>query len=251
MNASACLRVLPQADAGTHWTESGKHKSMTVPIITIDGPVSSGKGTVAREVARALGWHLLDSGALYRVLGLDAQRRGVGPDDETALAELARHLPVRFVEQAEDTREELEGEDVSLRIREQDVSDLASRVAALESVRTALLERQRGFAEAPGLVADGRDMGTVVFPDAPLKVFLTASAEERARRRYKQLNEKGIGANLAALVEDIRERDERDYHRDVAPLRPASDAVEVDSTEQSVAEVVSGIVEEARRRGLV
>jgi cytidylate kinase len=223
---------------------------MTVPIITIDGPVSSGKGTVARELARALGWHLLDSGALYRVLGLYAQRRGVAPEDEASLAELARHLPVRFVEQDGDTLVELEGEDVSLRIREQDVSDLASRVAALESVRAALLERQHGFAEAPGLVADGRDMGTVVFPQAPLKVFLTASAEERARRRYKQLNDKGIGANLAALIEDIRDRDERDYNRAVAPLRPASDAVELDSTTRSVDAVVADILDEAGRRGL-
>lgn len=223
---------------------------MTVPIITIDGPVSSGKGTVARELARALGWHLLDSGALYRVLGLYAHRRGVTPEDEASLADLARHLPVRFVEQDHDTLVELEGEDVSLRIREQDVSDLASRVAALESVRAALLERQRGFAEAPGLVADGRDMGTVVFPEAPLKVFLTASAEERARRRHKQLNDKGIGANLAALVEDIRDRDERDYNRAVAPLRPASDALELDSTERPVDAVVTEILDEAGQRGL-
>ncbi len=223
---------------------------MTAPIITIDGPVSSGKGTLARELARELGWHLLDSGALYRVLGLYAHRRGVAPEDEVSLAELARQLPVRFFEQDMDTRVELDGENVSLRIREQDVSDLASRVAALESVRTALLERQRRFAEAPGLVADGRDMGTVVFPEAPLKVFLTASAEERARRRYKQLNDKGIGANLADLVEDIRSRDERDYQRAVAPLRPASDAVELDSTERPVADVVTEILDEAGRRGL-
>ncbi len=223
---------------------------MTVPVITIDGPVSSGKGTVARELARALGWHLLDSGALYRVLGLHAYRRGVAPEDEASLAELARHLPVRFVEQDADTVVELEGEDVSRRIREQDVSNLASRVAALESVRAALLERQHGFAEAPGLVADGRDMGTVVFPRAPLKVFLTASAEERARRRYKQLNDKGIGANLAALIEEIRDRDERDYNRAVAPLRPASDAVELDSTTRSVDAVVADILDEAGRRGL-
>jgi cytidylate kinase len=223
---------------------------MTVPVITIDGPVSSGKGTLARELARELDWHLLDSGALYRVLGLYAQWRGVAPEDEAGLAELARLLPVRFVEQDADTRVELAGEDVSLRIREEDVSDLASRVAALEAVRTALLERQRRFAEAPGLVADGRDMGTVVFPQAPLKVFLTASAEERARRRYKQLNDKGIGAKLADLVDDIRSRDERDYQRTVAPLCPASDALELDSTERPVAEVVAEILDEAGRRGL-
>lgn len=223
---------------------------MTVPVITIDGPVSSGKGTVARALARRLGWHLLDSGALYRVLGLYGQRRGASLDDVDAMVPLARQLPVRFEERDNDTAVFLDGEDVSLLIRGEDVGELASRVAVLEPVREALLDRQRAFVEAPGLVADGRDMGTVVFPDAALKVFLTASAEERARRRHKQLNDKGLGANLAALVEDIRARDQRDMNREVAPLRPADDAVRIDSTTLTVDEVVSGILNEAVSRAL-
>jgi cytidylate kinase len=224
---------------------------MTVPVIAIDGPVSSGKGTVAREVARRLGWHLLDSGALYRVLGLYAQRRGVDLDAAAEVEPLARDLPVRFEDIGDDTAIFLEDEDVSLTIRTEEVGELASRVAVLEPVRQALLERQRAFAQTPGLVADGRDMGTVVFPDAPLKVYLTASAEERAKRRHKQLNDKGLGANLAALIEDIRARDERDMNREVAPLRPADDALQVDSTSLTVDEVVSGILDEAGKRGLV
>lgn len=224
---------------------------MTVPVIAIDGPVSSGKGTVAREVARRLGWHLLDSGALYRVLGLYGRRLGANLDDAGEIEPLARQLPVKFQDIGDDTAIFLEDEDVSLTIRTEEVGDLASRVAVLEPVREALLQRQRAFAQAPGLVADGRDMGTVVFPDAPLKVYLTASAEERAKRRHKQLNDKGLGANLAALIEDIRARDERDMNREVAPLRPADDALQVDSTSLTVDEVVSGILDEAGKRGLV
>lgn len=221
------------------------------PVITIDGPVSSGKGTVARELARRLGWHLLDSGALYRVLGLYGERRGVDLDDVRQVEPLARDLPVRFEDIGEDTAIFLEEEDVGTIIRTEQVGELASRVAVLEPVRDALLDRQRAFAREPGLVADGRDMGTVVFPDAALKVYLTASAEERAKRRHKQLNDKGLGANLAALIEDIRARDERDMNREVAPLRPAEDALQVDSTSLTVDEVVSGILDEAGKRGLV
>lgn len=224
---------------------------MTVPVIAIDGPVSSGKGTVAREVARRLEWHLLDSGALYRVLGLYGQRLGANLDDAGEIEPLALQLPVKFQDIGDDTAIFLEDEDVSLTIRTEEVGELASRVAVLEPVRKALLQRQRAFAQAPGLVADGRDMGTVVFPDAPLKVYLTASAEERAKRRHKQLNDKGLGANLAALIEDIRARDERDMNREVAPLRPADDALQVDSTSLTVDEVVSGILDEAGKRGLV
>lgn len=224
---------------------------MSVPIITIDGPVSSGKGTVARIVARTLGWHLLDSGALYRVLGLYAAERGVSLDDAAALAPLAEALPVRFLEEDGDTRVELDGEDVGHRIRTEEVGELASRVAVHPPVRQALLARQKAFVEAPGLVADGRDMGTIVFTSAPLKIFLTASAEERARRRYNQLKEKGFDATLAALVEDIRNRDERDMKREVAPLRPADDAVVVDSTDLTVDAVVDRILDEARRRSLI
>lgn len=224
---------------------------MNVPVITIDGPVSSGKGTVAREVAVRLGWHLLDSGALYRVLGFHADKTGVPLDDERALVALAENLPVRFIEQDGDTRVVLDGEDVSNTIRTEQVGELASKVAVFQPVRDALLGRQQTFAQPPGLVADGRDMGTVVFTAAPLKIFLTASAEERARRRYNQLKEKGFGATLAALVEDIRSRDERDMNRDVAPLRPADDALVVDSTSLTVTEVVDRILDEARQRSLL
>ena len=226
---------------------------MTAPstaVLTIDGPVSSGKGTVARLVAARLGWHLLDSGALYRVLGYHARNQGVALDDEAALVTMAQSLPVRFVEQQGDTAVILDGEDVSNIIRQESVGELASQVAVLQPVRDALLARQRAFAEAPGLVADGRDMGTVVFTSAPLKIYLTASAEERARRRFEQLKEKGFGATLATLVEDIRTRDDRDMNREVAPLRPADDAVVIDSTPLSVDDVVDRILDEAAARQL-
>ena len=220
------------------------------PILTIDGPVSSGKGTMARLVAIRLGWHLLDSGALYRVLGYHARNQGVALDDEPALIALAEDLPVRFVEQQGNTAVILAGEDVSNIIRQESVGELASQVAVLQPVRDALLARQRAFAESPGLVADGRDMGTVVFTSAPLKIYLTASAEERARRRFEQLKEKGFGATLATLVEDIRTRDDRDMNREVAPLRPADDAVVIDSTTMTVDDVVNRILDEAAARQL-
>lgn len=216
---------------------------MQAPVVTIDGPVSSGKGTVARLVAAQLGWHLLDSGALYRVLGYHARACGVALDDEAALVPLADKLPVRFVEQAGDTSVLLAGEDVSRIIRTEEVGALASQVAVLPRVRAALLARQRAFAQAPGLVADGRDMGTVVFADAPAKIFLTASAEERARRRYNQLLEKGFDAKIAPLIEDIRARDARDQERKVAPLKPADDALVIDSTDLSIDQVVNRILE--------
>ena len=227
---------------------------MTAPstaVLTIDGPVSSGKGTVVRLVAIRLGWHLLDSGALYRVLGYHAKNQGLALDDEPALVELAKTLPVRFIEQEGETAVILDGEDVSNIIRQESVGELASQVAVLQPVRDALLARQRVFAEAPGLVADGRDMGTVVFTSAPLKIYLTASAEERARRRFEQLKEKGFDATLATLVEDIRTRDDRDMNREVAPLRPADDAVVIESTTLTVDEVVNRILEEAAARQLV
>ena len=219
--------------------------------MTIDGPVSSGKGTVARLVAIRLGWHLLDSGALYRVLGYHARNQGLALDDEPALVELAKTLPVRFIEREGETAVILDGEDVSNIIRQESVGELASQVAVLQPVRDALLARQRVFAEPPGLVADGRDMGTVVFTSAPLKIYLTASAEERARRRFEQLKEKGFDATLATLVEDIRTRDDRDMNREVAPLRPADDAVVIESTTLTVDEVVNRILEEAAARQLV
>ncbi len=216
----------------------------TAPVITIDGPSGSGKGTVGRAVAERLGWHFLDSGALYRVLGLAALKRGLDLGDEAALAELARGLDVRF----EGARVILEGEDVSEAIRSEAAGAAASRVAALPSVREALLARQRAFRRPPGLVADGRDMGTVVFPDAPLKVFLEASPEERARRRFEQLKAQGLDVNLARILTDIRERDRRDRERPVAPLKPAPDAVVIDSTERDPESVVQEILRLAAQR---
>lgn len=218
---------------------------MTVPVITIDGPVSSGKGTVARRVAKLLGWHLLDSGALYRVLGYHATRQGVSLQDAAALAELAKSLPLTFVDDNDDTRILLDNDDVSRVIRTEDVGALASQVAILPEVRDALLDRQKAFAAMPGLVADGRDMGTVVFADAGTKIFLTASVEERANRRYKQLMDKGFDASIPRLVEDIRARDARDRDRKVAPLLPAKDALVVDSTKMTVDQVVERILEHA------
>lgn len=193
---------------------------MNAPVIAIDGPSASGKGTVAYLVARALGFHYLDSGALYRLVALAAGRQGVAMDDEPALAAVARHLDVRF----EGAEVYLAGQRVGDDIRTEACGRDASRVAALGAVRDALLERQRAFRQAPGLVAEGRDMGTVVFPEARLKVFLTASAEVRAERRHKQLIEKGIAATLPDLLKDLRERDARDANRSVAPLKPSPDA---------------------------
>jgi len=211
----------------------------TAPVITIDGPSGSGKGTLSRMIARRLGWHFLDSGALYRLTALHAMRRGVDFSHEDAVAELARTLPVRFEEGEDEPLVLLDGEEVSGEIRSESAGNNASRVAAIPAVREALLERQRAFREAPGLVADGRDMGTVVFPEAPAKIFLTASAGERAERRHKQLIEKGMGASLADLVREIEERDRRDASRPVAPLKPAEDALVLDSTGIPIDEVVA------------
>ena len=221
----------------------------SVPIIAIDGPSGSGKGTVARILAKRLRWQLLDSGALYRLVALAGAVRGCAPDDEPGHAALAAALDVRFeVDETGAERVLLDGQDVTLELRAETTGNAASRVAAMPSVRHALLARQRAFAVPPGLVADGRDMGTVVFPDAPVKVFLTASAEERASRRYKQLKEKGLPANLAGLSQEILERDQRDSSRPVAPLRPAPDAVVVDSTGLSVEAVVERILAIAASR---
>ncbi|MEO8309455.1 MAG: (d)CMP kinase [Pseudomonadota bacterium] len=223
------------------------------PVIAIDGPSGSGKGTISRRVAEALDWHLLDSGALYRLVALAGQQGGLPADDEEAHARLAGQMVVAFGTGAGG------GEQVLLGVEKQDVTHLirseqagagASRVAAWPSVRAALLARQRGLARLPGLVADGRDMGTVVFPGASLKIYLTASAEERARRRYNQLKDKDSGASLAALSRDIAERDRRDTTRSVAPLRPASDAVVIDSTQLGIDQVVRQVLREAHTRGL-
>ena len=223
---------------------------MSAPVIAIDGPSGTGKGTIARLVKAWLGWHLLDSGALYRVTASHAENRGVALDDAARVAALAQALPVAFIEGAQDTRVLLEGEDVSDRIRSEAAGSAASRVAAIPAVRAALLARQRAFRQAPGLVADGRDMGTVVFPDAELKIYLTASVEERARRRYKQLNEKGMGVNLPQLLEDIAERDRRDEQRAIAPLKPATDAIILDTTDSDIATVVDHVKRLVRETGL-
>ncbi|MFP4154199.1 MAG: (d)CMP kinase [Halothiobacillaceae bacterium] len=218
---------------------------MTVPVIAIDGPSGSGKGTLARRIAERLGYALLDSGALYRLTALAASRRGLVLGDAEAVAEVARALDVHF---AADGTIRLEGAAVGAELRTETTGEMASVVAAHPPVRDALLQRQRDFAVAPGLVADGRDMGTVVFPDAPLKVFLDASPEIRAERRYKQLIEKGLDANLPALVEEIRARDHRDRNRKVAPLAPAADAVVIDSSALDADEVEGRVLALIRDR---
>jgi CMP/dCMP kinase len=221
------------------------------PIVTIDGPSGSGKGTISRAVARRSGWHLLDSGALYRLVALAGAEAGLGPDDVPRHAQLARDMVVSF-EVARDGSERvrLGGRDATAAIRSEEAGQGASRVAAWPAVRAALLERQRAFARAPGLVADGRDMGTVVFPEAALKIFLTATPEERALRRYKQLKDKGSDVSLAALSREISERDLRDQTREVSPLKPASDACVIDSSRLSVEAVVGRVLELGAARRL-
>jgi cytidylate kinase len=221
----------------------------SVPIITIDGPSGAGKGTVCRRVAANLQWHLLDSGALYRLVAYTAQATNVSLDDAAALVGVAAGLDVTFGADLQgDEQIWLAGNEVSNAIRSEQAGDGASRVAAIPAVRSALVARQHAFARPPGLVADGRDMGTVIFPTAALKIFLTASAAERALRRYNQLKDKGLGANLAALSLEIAERDRRDANRPVAPLRPAADAVVLDSTSLTVDEVVAQVLELAATR---
>ncbi|MGH8120399.1 MAG: (d)CMP kinase [Gammaproteobacteria bacterium] len=211
-----------------------------IPVITVDGPSGTGKGTLAAYLAHWLGWHFLDSGALYRILAFSAVRDSVNVEDEHTLASLARGLKLDFQNQ-EPGREVavlLEGNDISQDIRTETCGNLASRLAAMPGVRAALLDRQRQFRQPPGLVADGRDMGTVVFPDAVVKIFLTASPDERARRRHKQLKEKGFDVNLAQLSVEIAERDARDSQRTVSPLRPADDAAVIDTTNLALVDVI-------------
>jgi len=219
--------------------------SAVPPVIAVDGPAASGKGTIAAGVAAALGFHYLDSGALYRLVALQALEHGIDAGDAPALAAAAAALPVAF----QGGRTTLEGRDVTDLIRGEATSRMASAVAVHPGVRAALLTRQRAFRQPPGLVADGRDMGTVVFPDAALKVFLTASAEERARRRHKQLIEKGISITIDSLLRDIRERDARDATRAVAPLAAAPDAVLLDTTDLSIAAATDAVLGHYAGRG--
>lgn len=219
------------------------------PVITIDGASGTGKGTVSQLLAKRLGWKFLDSGALYRVLALGAQKHGVALDNEQALNVLAEHLDVQFfARESEAPHIILEGEDVTETIRTEKIGNAASIIAALPAVRAALLSRQRAFRDKPGLVADGRDMGTVVFPDAELKIFLLASPEERALRRYNQLKERGINVTLGDLIEELRVRDRRDKERIVAPLKPADDAICIDTDRLTIEQVVERILFEIKRK---
>lgn len=218
----------------------------TVPVITVDGPSGAGKGTLCKALAKALQWHLLDSGAIYRVLALAALHHHVDITSEETLVPIAAHLDVRFVSTEMRVATILEGEDVSAEIRTQEVAEVASRIAAFPRVREALLRRQRAFRELPGLIADGRDMGTVVFPDAQVKIFLDASAEERADRRMRQLQEQGISVNFERLLVEIKDRDDRDRNRPVAPLVAAADALVLDSTSMSIEQVIEKSLQYAK-----
>ncbi|WP_338363179.1 (d)CMP kinase [uncultured Pseudoalteromonas sp.] len=219
-------------------------QALLMPVITVDGPSGSGKGTVCRLLADKLGWDVLDSGAIYRVLSLAALHHQIALDNEEALVPLAANLDVQFLVDSQTNAGKviLEGEDVTSTIRNEEVGAAASKVAALPRVREALLRRQRAFKTERGLIADGRDMGTVVFQDAPLKIYLTASAQERARRRYVELNERGLDVTLSGLLQDIQARDERDMNRTVAPLVPAEDAIEIDTSELNAQQVFDKVI---------
>ncbi|GAA61548.1 cytidylate kinase [Pseudoalteromonas sp. BSi20652] len=219
-------------------------QALLMPVITVDGPSGSGKGTVCRLLADKLGWDVLDSGAIYRVLSLAALHHQIALDNEEGLVPLAANLDVQFLVDSQTNAGKviLEGEDVTTTIRNEEVGAAASKVAALPRVREALLRRQRAFRTEKGLIADGRDMGTVVFQDAPLKIYLTASAEERARRRFVELNKRGLDVTLSGLLQDIQARDERDMNRAVAPLVPAEDAIELDTSELNAQQVFDKVI---------
>ncbi|MEJ6743297.1 MAG: (d)CMP kinase [Porticoccaceae bacterium] len=222
-----------------------------VRVITVDGPSGAGKGTISRILAKKLGFHYLDSGALYRILGIAAQRHQVDTSNNKGLVTLAEHMDIRFdSSETGDIKALLEGEDITQEMRTEDTGALASLVASHPLVRSALLKRQRMFATEPGLIADGRDMGTIVFPDAVLKIYLTASIEERARRRYKELLAKGGDVSLRGLMEQVRTRDDRDMSRDASPLVPAEDAIELDTSEQTIQEVTDTVLNLVVFKGL-
>jgi cytidylate kinase len=222
-----------------------------IPVLTIDGPSGSGKGTISRAVADALGWHLLDSGALYRAVGFAAGEEGIDLSDADAVTRCAETTKIAFRDPKDgrETRVVVNGHDATDELRTETAGAAASAIAAIPSVRAALFDKQRAFRRSPGLVADGRDMGTVIFPEAPFKVFLTASAEERAKRRYKQLKEKGLNVTLSSLLREIEARDERDANRKVAPLKPALGALIVDTTGMPVADVVQKVLAVVRTGG--
>ncbi|KHM46376.1 (d)CMP kinase [Pseudoalteromonas distincta] len=219
-------------------------QALLMPVITVDGPSGSGKGTVCRLLADKLGWDVLDSGAIYRVLSLAALHHQIALDNEEGLVPLAANLDVQFLVDSQTNAGKviLEGEDVTTTIRNEEVGAAASKVAALPRVREALLRRQRAFRTENGLIADGRDMGTVVFQDAPLKIYLTASAQERARRRFVELNTRGLDVTLSGLLQDIQARDERDMNRAVAPLVPAEDAIEIDTSDLNAQQVFDKVI---------
>jgi cytidylate kinase len=219
-----------------------------IPVITIDGPGGVGKGTLSQQLASHLKWHFLESGALYRVLALAAQNHSVSLENHQALARLAQHLDVVFEDNP--NRVVLEGQNITKSLRHESCGQAASIVAAIPSVREALLVRQRAFLQSPGLIADGRDMGTVIFPDAPLKIYLEASPEIRAKRRQMQLKEQGIDVSLESLLTEINERDARDMSRAVAPLKPAQDAVIIDTSHLRIVDVFEQVLDEAKRKGL-
>ena len=222
-----------------------------VRVITVDGPSGAGKGTISRILAKKLGFHYRDSGALYRILGIAAQRHQVDTSNNKGLVTLAEHMDIRFdSSETGDIKALLEGEDITQEMRTEDTGALASLVASHPLVRSALLKRQRMFATEPGLIADGRDMGTIVFPDAVLKIYLTASIEERARRRYKELLAKGGDVSLRGLMEQVRTRDDRDMSRDASPLVPAEDAIELDTSEQTIQEVTDTVLNLVVFKGL-